>query len=151
MRIVRKFEMFISEGIVKKQFPDISRANFLSKESERSHKFLKKIITDYSPTDENANSIVRLCYDILMELIRAVMLKNGFNSSGQGAHEAEVSYLRELRFNESDVMFADQLRYFRNGIVYYGKILDAEYAKQVIDFLEKMYPELKNILKAKKN
>lgn len=150
MRAVRNFEMFISEGIVKKQAPDISRANFLSQESDRSYKFLKKIINDYGHTDENANSIIRLCYDVLMELIRAIMLKNGFNSSGKGAHEAEVSYLRESEFNETDVMFADQLRYFRNGIVYYGKILDAEYAKQVIGFLEKTYPELKNILKAKK-
>ena len=150
MRAVRNFEMFISEGIVKKQAPDISRANFLSQESDRSYKFLKKIINDYSPTDENANSIIRLCYDVLMELIRAIMLKNGFNSSGKGAHEAEVSYLRELGFKENDVMFADQLRYFRNGIVYYGKILDAEYAKKVIGFLEKIYPELKNIVKVKK-
>ena len=146
MRTMRKFEEFVTEGIVKKQSPDISRANFLFDESEKSHKFLKTIISDYGATNDNANSIIRLCYDILMEMIRASMLKKGFNSSGQGAHEAEVSYLRVLGFNENDVMFADQLRYFRNGIVYYGKILDAQYAKKVIEFLEKTYPKLKKIV-----
>ena len=143
MRTVRQFEEFIHEGIVKKQKPDISRANFLVQESEKSNKFLKTLIADYEFTDDNANSIIRICYDIIMELIRAAMLRNGFNSSGKGAHEAEVSYMRYLQFTENDIKFADQLRYFRNGIVYYGKIMDAEYAKKVVNFLNNNYAKLK--------
>jgi hypothetical protein len=143
VRIIRKFDEFLSEEIARKQAPDNSRANFLVKESEKSHIFLKKLVNDYKITNENANSIVRLCYDILMEMIRAAMLRKGFSSSGKGAHEAEVSYARNMGFSENDIMFIDQLRYFRNGIVYYGKALDAEYAIEVFDFLEKAYPKLK--------
>ncbi|MBT4434019.1 hypothetical protein HOD05_02260, partial [Candidatus Woesearchaeota archaeon] len=40
---------------------------------------------------------------------------------------------------DSEIDFADQLRYFRNGILYYGKTFDEEYAHKVIDFLEKVY------------
>lgn len=72
------------------------------------------------------------------------MLRKGFNSSGQGAHEAEVSYMRKIDFSDNDVRFADQLRYFRNGIVYYGKILDAEYAKKVVKFMKRASPKLKS-------
>jgi len=143
MRAIRQFEEFIKEGTVKKQMPDNSRANFLIKESEKSNSFLKRLIADYEVTDDNANSIIRICYDIFMELIRASMLKNGFNSQGKGAHEAEVSYMRNLQFSENYIRFADQMRYFRNGIVYYGKIMDAEYAKRVVNFLNKTYPKLK--------
>src|SRR3989344_1041809 len=143
MRSIRQFEEFIKEGTVKKQMPDNSRANFLIKESEKSNSFLKRLIADYEVTDDNANSIIRICYDIFMELIRASMLKNGFNSQGKGAHEAEVSYMRNLQFSENYIRFADQMRYFRNGIVYYGKIMDAEYAKRVVNFLNKTYPKLK--------
>lgn len=143
MRAVKQFEEFIQEGIVKKQAPDISRANFLVKESEKSNNFLKILIADYGVTDDNANSIIRICYDIFMELIRASMLKDGFNSSGKGAHEAEVSYMRNLQFSENDIKFADQLRYFRNGIVYYGKIMGAEYAEKVVKFLNETYPKLR--------
>ncbi len=71
------------------------------------------------------------------------MLIWGFNSSGQGAHEAEVSYLRELNFKEQDVQFADQIRYFRNGMLYYGTLLDKEYAEKVINFTRRIYSELK--------
>ncbi|MBI4014829.1 MAG: hypothetical protein HY365_02640 [Candidatus Aenigmarchaeota archaeon] len=151
MRAVRYFEEFLAQGIAKKQAPDYSRAGFLANESEKSFAFLKTIISDYGITDDNANSVVRLCYDIFMEIMRAVMLKNGFNSSGQGAHEAEVSYMRNIGFGDSDIIFADQMRYFRNGIVYYGKVLDAEYAKKVYGFLEKVYPKLKKTADSKLN
>ncbi len=71
-------------------------------------------------SDSNANSFVKSCYDILMELIRARMILEGYNASGFGAHEAEVSYMRILGFNENDVQFTDQIRFFRNGMLYYG-------------------------------
>ena len=48
--------------------------------------------------EENANDIIENCYNILIGLIRSKMLLQGFNSSGSWAHEAEISYLRELKF-----------------------------------------------------
>jgi hypothetical protein len=40
----------------------------------------------------------------------------------------------------------NSLRYFRNGILYYGERFDAEYAKKVLGFLEKVYPRLKKMI-----
>jgi len=70
----------------------------------------------------------------------------GYSASGQGAHEAEVSYLRELGFSEKDVQFADQLRYFRNGILYYGTSIDKEYADKVLEFTKTVHSKLKKFL-----
>jgi len=39
--------------------------------------------------------------------------------------------------------FMNDLRFFRNGILYYGKDFDAEYGKKVLDFLNNIYPKLK--------
>jgi len=143
MKPIKSFESFIKSGIVKRQAPDISRANFLRKESEKSYLSLNKIVNEIGLNDDNASTIIKLCYDIVMELIRAKMFIKGFNSSGKGAHEAEVVYLRELGFNENDVQSMNELRYFRNGVVYYGKILDKHYAEKVLKILEKIYPKLK--------
>ncbi len=148
MRIISIFEYFIEEGIVKKQAPDKPRAAFLASESEKSHAFLLEIIRNYGITAQNANTVIKLAYDIIMELIRACMLKEGYNASGLGAHEAEVSYLRKIGFNETDIQFANQMRYFRNGITYYGKQLDTEYAKDVFEFMKKAYPKLKEKVKS---
>jgi len=147
MNAIMNFNEFIKKGIVKRQAPDKSRAEFLVKESNQDYLNLLELIDKIKIRDENANEFVKACYDLLMELIRAKILLEGYNASGAGAHEAEVSYLRELGFKETDVQFADQLRYFRNGMLYYGTMLKASYAKKVIDFTKKIYPKLKEMIK----
>lgn len=143
MRIVKNFEYFIKVKIVKTQKVDLSRTNFLINESKKSYGFLKEMINTFGINEKNSSTIVKTCYDIIMELTRAIMLKNGLNSSGRGAHEAEISYLRKVGLSETDVQFADSLRYLRNGILYYGKKFDEEYAKKTFDFLNKIYPKLR--------
>lgn len=118
MNAIMNFNEFIKKGIVKRQAPDKSRAEFLVKESNQGYLNLLEMIDKIKIRDENANEFVKACYDLLMELIRAKILLEGYHASGAGAHEAEVSYLRELGFKEIDVQFADQLRYFRNGMLY---------------------------------
>jgi len=146
MRAIRSFEEFIRENIVKKQSVDRSRAAFLVKESEISYTTLLKMMQKIVLTDSTANLFVKSCYDILMEMIRAKMLLEGYNASGFGAHEAEVSYMRVLGFSEKDVQFAEQMRFFRNGMLYYGTILDKAYAEEVLLFTKKNYLVLKKIV-----
>ena len=81
----------------------------------------------------------------MMELIRGVMFIDGYNAGS--SHEAEVSYLKKLNFIESEIIFMDELRYYRNGIKYYGTVLDMEYAEKVLKFSEKIVPRLKNLIK----
>ncbi|MHA1874283.1 MAG: hypothetical protein ACTSVB_09220 [Candidatus Heimdallarchaeaceae archaeon] len=142
MKPLRNFEEFLFNGIVRKQSPDISRAKFLIDEAKLSFDGLKERLGKMGISKKNANSIIKDCYDILMELIRARMLLDGYRAVGQGAHEAEVAYLKVLKFNEGDIDFMNELRYFRNGIVYYGHILDEEYAKKVVSFTKRMYKKL---------
>ena len=77
-----------------------------------------------------------------MSLIRAKLLNKGYYSSGSFAHEAELSFLIELNFSENDIGFMNELRYLRNGVIYYGKILDKEYCEKVLEFLDRTYKEL---------
>ena len=143
MMPVRLFSEYLREGIVKKQAPDTSRAMSLMEEAQKSYNVLMNIIEKIGLSDENANYIIKNSYDVVMEMIRAKMLSEGLNSSGKGAHEAEVSYLRKINFKETEVQFANQLRYFRNGILYYGKSFDKEYAEKVLKFMKKTCSRLK--------
>jgi len=146
MRAIKNFDEFIKENIVKKQYIDKSRAEFLIKESEKSYNSLLIIIEKIKVDDTNANMFIKSCYDILMEMIRAKMLLDEYNASGFRAHEAEVSYMRVLGFDEKDVQFSDQIRFFRNGMLYYGTQLDKVYAEKVLEFTKKIYLKLKNII-----
>lgn len=146
MKGIRDFDEFIKGNIVKKQSIDKSRAEFLVKEAKNGYDNLLEKIQKIGIREDNANDFVKSCYDILMELIRAKMLLDGYNASGFGAHEAEVSYMRVLGFVEKDIQFTDQIRYFRNGMLYYGTILDKEYAEKVIDFTKRIYIRLRKML-----
>ena len=146
MKAIKNFDEFIKERIVKKQSVDKSRAEFLIKEAENSYNNLLEKIHKIGLSDNNANDFIKSCYDILMEIIRAKMLLEGYNASGLGAHEAEVSYLRILGFSENDVQFADQIRFFRNGMLYYGTLLDKVYADKVILFTKRVYVLLKRLV-----
>jgi len=85
-----------------------------------------------------------------MFLIRAELYSKGYNSSGRGSHEAEVAYLQELNISEKEVRFMDELRYLRNGMLYYGKIVDKEYAQKTIKFTKEIIIKLhKKILNNK--
>ena len=147
MIYLRNFEEFLKERIVKKQRIDISRAKSLIEEAQKRNVFLSEMRSKIKISDENANYFIETAYDIIMELIRAKLLADGFNAAGSYAHEAEVSYLRLIGFSEPEVRFTNELRYFRNGIVYYGKRFNSDYANKVIEFLDNTYPKLKQTLR----
>ncbi|MFH1505609.1 MAG: hypothetical protein ABIE94_01315 [archaeon] len=147
MKSLRNFQEFLKSGIVEKRTPDFLRAKSLVEEATKRKSFIEKMAAKLGVSDEDANYFVENSYDVLIGLLRAKLLSVGFTASGKGAHEAEVSYMRELTFSEADVRFMNSLRYFRNGILYYGERFDSEYAKKVLNFLEKMYPLLKKMVK----
>lgn len=147
MNAIRAFSEFVNTNTVKKQSIDKSRAEFLVLESTQSYANLVEMIQKIPLSDKNANNFVKSCYDILMELLRARMLLEGYNASGSGAHEAEVSFMRVLHFEEKDVQFMNQLRFFRNGMLYYGTSLDRVYAEKVIGFTKRIYATLQQMIR----
>jgi len=147
MNLPKEFGYYVTSGIVRKCSADRQRAEFLLNESALSFEGLRERIEKMGIDEKNANSIIKDCYDILMEMMRAKLLIDGYNASGLYAHEAEVSYMQEMGFSDGEVSFLNELRYFRNSVTYYGKILDEEYAKKVLEFLNKIYPKLKRMVK----
>src|SRR3989338_7781252 len=127
---LKSFDEFLRSGVVKKQTPNHQRAFSLLAEAERKKDFLKISLQSIPKEKMSANFIVDHCYDIIIELIRAKMFIDGYNAGN--SHDAEVSYMKNLSFAESEIIFMDELRYYRNGIKYYGTMLDMEYAQKVL-------------------
>ena len=143
---MKEFFEYLKSGTIRRSSPDINRSLSMKDEAIRKLSSLNERIEKIGIRDDNANEYVEQSYDIIMFLIRSKLYKEGYSSSGLGAHEAEVSYLKELSFNENQIEFIDKLRYFRNGILYYGKRFDSVYAKKVIKFLKEIYPKLVNLI-----
>lgn len=143
MNLPKEFDFYTKEGIAKKCSIDKPRAGFLIKESGLSLEGLNERLEKIGINRKNSNSIIKDCYDIVMELARALLLLKGYNAVGLYAHEAEVSYLKKLGFLDNEISFLNELRHFRNSVIYYGEILDEEYAEKAVNFTKKVYPKLK--------
>ena len=146
MNLPFDFEHYLEQGIVKKQSSNIPRAKFLFDESSKAKIGLDRRVEKMGIDEFNVNSIIKDVHDIIIEMIRAKMFVDGFSASGNFAHEAEVSYLKKLNFLESEIIFINELRMARNGITYYGKLYQVDYAIKVVDFLKKIYPKLVALL-----
>jgi len=149
MRSTLNFEEYLKEGIVIKQRPNVPRANFLIEEANKSFLGLKQRVEQMGVNELNASSIVKDAHDIVLELIRAKMLIDSFNASGVDAHKVEVVYMAKLGFSKVEIEFMDELRYLRNGVLYYGTKINKEYAEKVLNFLTKIYPLLRSKLNIK--
>ncbi len=145
---LRKFEDYIKRGWIRKQNPDLNRANSLIKVALNKREFFELSLKKINPENIFPNYIVESCYDILMELLRAKMIKDGFYADN--SHEAEISYMNLISFSESEIRFMDLLRYNRNGIKYYGTSFSKEYAEKVLEFLNHIFPKLEKILEIEK-
>jgi len=146
MSLPKEFNEYVNKGIIKRCSINSPRAEFLIGETEKAFRGLNKRLEAMGIDEDNANSIVKDCYDIIMELIRAKLFLTGYCSAGQFAHEAEISYLKECGFSSNEILFINDLRHFRNSATYYGKILGVEYAEQVVEFTKKIYPKLKQMV-----
>lgn len=149
MNLPFDFDYYLNEKIVRKQSPSIPRAEFLIKETQKSFIGLKNRVEKLGIDEFNANSVIKDIHDIIIEKIRAKLLLDGYNASGNFAHEAEVAYMKNLSFSDFEVSFVNELRQARNGINYYGKLYEKDYAKSCYEFLIELNPKLDHLFKKK--
>ena len=147
MTLPKPFDEYVNKRIMRKISSDKPRASFLINVSDLAFEGLKERVEKMGINAKNANSIIKDSYDIIMEIVRARLLLDGYSASGEHAHEAEVSYLKKLGFSDNEVSFLNELRYFRNSVTYYGKILDKEYAEKVVKFLKENHSKIRKIVK----
>jgi len=107
MKNLKDFKEFIEIGVVRKKFVDKSRARDLIEDSDKILKSVNEIVEKIGFNEINSTTIIKESHDVILSLIRAKMLLNGFGASGAGAHEAEVAYMRKLNFNEKEVQFVN--------------------------------------------
>ena len=83
---------------------------------------------------------ITLLYDALRELLKCLALENGFKIYN---HECYSAFLKEiLKLSEEADLF-NKLRRIRNGINYYGRDVNKDEAKQIINDLKVLIRQFK--------
>ena len=97
-------------------------------------------------TEKNANYIFEGYYSSVLELLHALVLLEGYKVNN---HVCLGYYLRDVLKNDELFRLFDDCRFKRNSLVYYGKRMDFETAKESIKKSKKLINELKNIINKK--
>lgn len=99
-------------------------------------------------TEDNANFIFEGHYASVLEVMHALVLLNGFKIEN---HICLGYYLRDILKRNDLFRIFDDCRYKRNSLVYYGKRMDFDIAKDTIDKIKFLLKELKVVIKSFEN
>ena len=117
--------------------PDNEKAKSLIETSRDRIKFsLKKL------NGKNVNYVFEGFYSSVLEMIHATVILDGYKVNN---HICLGYYLRDVLKNDGLFRLFDDCRYKRNSLVYYGKRMDFETAKDSIEKSKRLIKELKKL------
>lgn len=119
--------------------PDIQRAKSLLETSFERIKFVNKNLNK-----NTANFIFEDYYTSILEMLEAIVLLNGYKVFN---HVCLGFYLRDVLKRGDLYRIFDGLRFKRNSLVYYGKRMDFESAKEAINNSKKFIFKLDSLIK----
>jgi hypothetical protein len=120
--------------------PDIARSRFLLKASKERAEYLETL----EETDKGINFIFEGYYTSIIELIQSITTLEGYNILN---HLCLGYYLRDILKKETLFRIFDSCRIKRNGLIYYGKMMEFEIAKQALEQAKILFNELNLIAK----
>lgn len=118
------FNDFIEEGKVKATTVDKEKIKSLLLSSDNYLLSLSKIEFDGC----NSSMLISSYYDALRMMVEALAIKYGYNIY---SHEAFTSFIDEMLGKSILSMKFDRIRKIRNGISYYGNVMEADDAKEI--------------------
>ena len=121
--------------------PDKEKAKSLIETANGRIEFSAKELND-----KNANYVFEGYYSSILELLHALVLLEGHKVNN---HVCLGFFLRDILKREDMFRIFDDCRYKRNSLVYYGKRMDFETAKDSVEKAKKLIKELKTIIDEK--
>ena len=129
--------------MIKKVFPDKEKVKSMLKLIEEREKFLQKSDIKF-PT-----IIAETYYEIIKELILALLLTRGLKPIGENAHREMIENLSKFKFLEHEIFSLQDLRQRRNKSMYEGKQIDGTYIENnkadLILIIKKLKEEIKSL------
>jgi len=123
--------------------PDKEKVKSILKMADITLEMVKGIdIAKYS------SNITKEYYDIIRELMTAILLHDGYKTYGEGGHKKLIEYLAANRrqFSEYEISLIDDLRVTRNKIANDGFSVDVDYLKRKIKDILKIIGKMRMIL-----
>ena len=99
-----------------------------------------------------SSNIAKDYYDIIRELMGAILLLEGYKTIGEGAHKVIIEYFFKINtLTKDEYIFLDNLRDIRNRITYDGFFIEDSYIHRNKNKIEQIILKLKTEFKKKIN
>lgn len=122
----------------------------ISKNEIRTNSLIEMAKERFNDVNKEAKTykIIEEYYEIIKELITALMYSNGFKTL---SHKMLIIYLEQNyeAFNKSEIILIDELRKLRNNILYYGQKVEKEFLINNEKEIKLIINKLFNILELK--
>jgi uncharacterized protein (UPF0332 family) len=118
--------------------PNLERSVSLIKIAEKRLKVILEI------NEENCNFVFEDYYTSILELLQALVIKNGFNVLN---HICIGYYLRDVVERKDLYAVFNDLRYKRNSLTYYGNQMEFSIAKESINDAKFLINELSLLIR----
>lgn len=116
--------------------PDIQRAKSLTQTAQARMNLVKEI------NEQNCNFVFEDYYTSLLELLQATAFKAGYNVLN---HICIGFYLRDVLTRQDLYIIFDDLRYKRNSLTYYGKMMEFDVANHAIEKCKQVIVEIQKV------
>ncbi|MFA6023486.1 MAG: hypothetical protein WC781_05345 [Candidatus Pacearchaeota archaeon] len=85
-------------------------------------------------------------YDVIHKLMEALVLYKGIKFKGEGAHQELIDYICKVHnFGESNRIFLQEIRDFRNRISYEGFMINKNYLELNLRKLKEIIKDLSDL------
>jgi len=109
------------QEFIKERTPDLNQIASIKETANNREQLIETIEIN----DKNASFIVEGYYEVIKELLTALLLKNGFRSKN---HQCLISYLyKKFPEYEAEAYLVGELCFLRNRLDYYGEKIKLDY------------------------
>ena len=119
--------------------PDREKTKSMAKMVEITLEMIKTI-----NAERFSSNIVKEYYDVIRELMTAVLLLDGYKTQGEGAHKKLIEYMEKncIQLTGREISLVDELRITRNRIAYDGFFVKEDYLARreaaILDIISKL-------------
>ncbi|MAH03161.1 hypothetical protein CMI39_00020 [Candidatus Pacearchaeota archaeon] len=136
--MIKEFQYYINNNLVRKGSPDKIEAEALIKKAEGRIKFS---IKTREINENTAPYIFEDIYECLREASQSLMSLKGYKPY---SHEVIISFFKKFcNFEEQDVDTFNRYRILRNKTIYRGERVSSEKCKEALNFLVIFLPKIK--------
>lgn len=140
MKKESSWEDCIEDNMSVRVSPDTAKVNSLLDTARGRNAFLRESEIKGS----NANYIFEGYYSSVLEMLHALIIVDGYKV---GNHICLGYYLRDVLKKENTFRLFDDCRFKRNSLIYYGRKMDFETAKEAINKSKILIEELNKLIK----